>query len=219
MRAVKAVLFDFDGTVVDTYDLILSCLRFAVRDLLGVDYADEVLMRKVGQPLAVQMEDFAPDARTRDELCRVYRERNALVHDERIALFPGVEETLRELREAGMRLGIVTSKRHDATMRGLGVFGLQGMFDVVVGADDCEAHKPSPVPVVRAARLLGLDSSECAYVGDSPYDLQAGRGAGCFTVAALWGMFPEATLRSEGPDALARTFAELPGVMPAARAL
>lgn len=209
MRELDAVLFDFDGTVVDSYDLILESFHHAVREVLGVDYADEVLMRKVGQPLAVQMLDFTSSLEVRDELCRVYRAYNAIVHDERIKSFPAVAETMRALRAAGLATGIVTSKRHDPAMRGLRVFGLEPLFDVVVGSDDCEGHKPDPAPIVHAAGLLGVDPARCAYVGDSPFDLQAGNAAGCLTVAAAWGMFPEPVLRAERPDVVSGAFAEL----------
>lgn len=206
---LRAVLFDFDGTVVDSYDLILESFHHAVRAVLGVDYADEVLMRKVGQPLVVQMEDFIRNRALRDELCRVYREHNARIHDDRIRLFPGVRETLSALRTAGLATGIVTSKRHGPALRGLRVFGLEGLFDVLVGSDDCPRHKPDPAPVEQAARMLGLAPASCAYVGDSPYDLQAGCGAGCLTVAATWGMFSESVLRAEGPDLAMGSFEEL----------
>lgn len=206
---LRAVLFDFDGTVVDTRDLILASFHHAVQDVLGVDYADEVFLRTVGKPLAVQMEDFSGDPSLQEELCRSYREHNARVHEALIRIFPHVPETVATLRDAGLATGVVTSKRHGSTLRGMRVFGLEPLFDVIVAADDCPAHKPDPEPVRQAARILGLAPASCAYVGDSPYDLQAGRGAGCLTVAATWGMFPESVLRAEEPDLAMRSFEEL----------
>lgn len=208
-RRLEAVLFDFDGTIVDTRDLILSSFHHAVCNVLGVDYADEVFLRTVGKPLAVQMKDFSAGPDIQEELCRSYREHNARVHEELIRIFPNVQETIATLRAAGIKTGIVTSKRHESALRGMRAFDLEPLFDVVVASDDCPKHKPDPEPVCQAAHMLGLAPESCAYVGDSPYDMQAGRGAGCLTVAVLWGMFSEDVLRAEGPDVVLRSFEEL----------
>lgn len=205
----QAVLFDFDGTVVDTHDLILASFHHAVQDVLGVDYADAVFERTIGKPLAVQMEDFAADPAVQEELCRSYREHNARVHEKLIRIFPGMKEAVGALRAAGLKTGIVTSKRHGSTLRGMRAFDLEPLFDVVVASDDCPAHKPDPEPVRQAARQLGVAPEMCAYVGDSPYDMQAGLGAGCLTVAVTWGMFAETTLRAEGPHLVMREVEEL----------
>ena len=109
----------------------------------------------------------------------------SLIHIFRI--FPGVPELLADLRETGLPFGVVTSKRHEAAVRGLATFGLDRAFAMLIGSDDCAAHKPDPGPVLQGCRQLGLRPEECAYVGDSPFDLQAGRGAGCPTAAVLWG--------------------------------
>ena len=122
----------------------------------------------------------------------------------RDSIFPGVPELLADLRETGLPFGVVTSKRHEAAVRGLATFGLDGAFDLLIGSDDCAAHKPDPGPVLQGCRQLGLRPEECAYVGDSPFDLQAGRGAGCPTAAVLWGMFPEEVLLAEKPEVACR---------------
>lgn len=197
---MKGVLFDLDGTLIDSHDLILASFRYATCEVLGKVIPDEVLMQKVGQPLAVQMWDFTDDATVHDTLLRVYRDHNARVHDDMIKPFPGVREAVARLHEAGLPLGVVTSKAHEAAHDGLFACGLSGFFPVLIGSDDWPEHKPAPGSVAHGCDLVGVPAPQCLYVGDSPFDMQAGNAAGCFTAAALWGMFPEADLRAEAPD-------------------
>lgn len=207
--AIRGVLFDNDGTLVDTYALILSSMRHATREVLGRIIPDDVLMAKVGQPLAVQMQDFTDDPAVQDELLVVYRAHNKVEHDRTVRAFPGAEQALARLSEASIKLGVVTSKMHALAWRGLELTGLAPYLDCCIGADDCPIFKPEPQPVIAGAEALGLDPAECLYVGDSPFDLQAGRRAGCATVAVLWGMFPEDVLTLERPDHTVENFDEL----------
>ncbi|MEF9925452.1 MAG: HAD family hydrolase [Raoultibacter sp.] len=205
----KAILFDLDGTLLDTHDLLLECFRFATRQVLNREIPADVLMAKVGQPLDVQMWDFTDDEATHDALCRAYRARTQERHDACVKSFPGGIAVLQALKAAGYPLGVVTSKRHIPAQHGLQLFDMAQYFDCLVGADDCAAHKPDPEPVRLGAKLLGCNPQECVYVGDSPFDMQAGNGAGCFTIAALWGMFPEEVLRAQTPDAVCAHFEEI----------
>lgn len=197
---LKGILFDNDGTLVDTHDIILASMRHSTRAVLGRVIPDDVLMRKVGQPLVVQMRDFTPDEGLQAEILRVYREHNEATHDEKIRAFPGVADALVELERLGFKLGVVTSKRRVLAWRGLEVVGLARYFDCCIGAEDCVRFKPEAEPIERGAAALGLDPSECLYVGDAPFDLQAGKAAGALTAAALWGMFPRDVLACESPD-------------------
>lgn len=199
MTCFKGILFDNDGTLVDTHDLILSSMRHCTRTVLGREIPEEVLMRKVGQPLAVQMRDFTDDEALQVELLRVYREHNHSVHDDAITAFPGAQEALARLSEAGVCMGVVTSKMHWLAWRGLEITGLAPYLDCCIGADDCERYKPEPEPVVRGCEALGLDPVECLYVGDSPYDIHAGNAAGCKTAAVSWGVFSLDEMRAENP--------------------
>ena len=209
MTRFDGILFDNDGTLVDTHDLILSSFRYSTSTVLGKTIPDEVLMRKVGQPLATQMWDFTDELEVRDELLRVYRKHNEAVHDEMISVFPGVAEGLSRLAEAGVKMGVVTSKMHRLAWHGLEHCGLSRYFACCIGADDCEQHKPAPGPIEAGARALGLAPGTCLYVGDSPFDIQAGRAAGCATAAVLWGMFPSEDLLAENPTATFEDFALL----------
>lgn len=124
-------------------------------------------------------------------------------------LFPGVREGLERLQDAGFVMGVVTSKMSPLAKHGLEILGISEFFGCLVGADSCEHHKPHPEPVELGAKLLGIDPSKCAFVGDSPFDMHAGREAGCITAAVLWGMFPKTRLRSENPTYVCATFDEL----------
>lgn len=196
---IKAVLFDLDGTLLDTHDLLLTVFRYTTRAVLQKVIPDEVLMAKVGQPLDTQMWDFTDDATVHNELCRVYREHTAAVHDEMVKPFSDTAVMLERLKDAGIPLGVVTSKRHELAVHGLGLFGLNDYFDFLIGADDWPLHKPHPGPVMHGCDILKIPYQSCLYVGDSPFDMQAGADAGCLTAAALWGMFSREALAAKHP--------------------
>ena len=209
MPLYKAILFDNDGTLVDTHDLLLDSFQYATRTVLGVTLPDDVLMEGVGTPLAQQMKGFTDDPALQEELLRVYREYNHARHDSAIALFPGVLETVQTLHEQGIKMGVVTAKLHELAWRGIELMGLAPYMDCLVGPDDCPKSKPDPAPVLMGCELLGVSPGECLYVGDSPYDMRAGREAGCATAAALWGMFEREVLEPQQPTYWANSFDEL----------
>jgi len=192
------VVFDLDGTVVDTVELIVESFRFATRSVLDEVLPDEVILAGVGQPLMAQMERLsAVHAR---ELYDVYREYNHRRHDELIRGYEGVSEVLGALKDAGRRLGIVTSKSSDTTAMAFRAVGLREHFDVVVTASDTTEHKPSPVPLHLCLERLGAQAEGSLYVGDAPADITAGRAAGMATAAVAWGVFGREALLAAGPD-------------------
>ncbi len=161
------VLFDLDGTVIDSVTLIRESHRHAVRAVLGLELTDEALVVNVGRPLIEQMRHFSPD--DADELFRVYREWN---HANTAALldeYDGVEDLLTALATAGRRMGIVTSKSRDAVDLAWKVLPeARRHFDVVVTADDTPRHKPSPDPVLHALEALGAGTDGAGYGADAP---------------------------------------------------
>lgn len=195
----QAVLFDLDGTLIDTYQLILVSFRHATTQVLGRVIPDEELMAKVGQPLSTQMWDWTDDPAVHEELLTVYRTFNHAVHDEMIRSFDGVANALAQLKANGVKMGVVTSKLHWLANRGLECCGLAQYMDVLMGPDDYEGEKPNPEPVVAGCAALNADPAECWYVGDSPYDIAAGNGAGCRTIAVDWGMFSKESLMEQNP--------------------
>lgn len=214
--AIEAVLFDLDGTLLDTHDALLASFRYATRRVLGPSaesLTEGQLMAKVGQPLDTQMWDFTDDQETHDRLLAVYRFHNNHVHDSLVRPFPGIAELLERLRAAGVPMGIVTSKRHQMALRGLNLFGLADYFAFLVGSDDFPEHKPAPGPVVHGCELLELPPARVLYVGDSPFDMMAGNGAGCPTAAVTWGMFPVDVLEAENPTFVCSDPAEIADIV------
>ena len=192
------VVFDLDGTVVDTVELIVESFRFATRTVLGEVLPDDVIIAGVGQPLMFQMERLSEEHA--QELCDVYREYNHRRHDELIRGYDGVAELLEGLKAANRRLGIVTSNSRDTTRMAFRAVGLAEHFDVVVTASDTTEHKPSPVPLLLCLDRLGAGAGGSIYVGDSPYDMQAGAAAGMATAAVAWGVFGKEALLAAAPD-------------------
>ncbi len=179
------VLFDLDGTVVDSGGIILASMRHAARIVLGRDFSDDELLVNVGGPgLEAQMEALGPGRSA--ELVRVYREHNEPLH-ETLEGFEGIEATLEALRDRGQRLGIVTAKRRATVDLAFAQLPLAHLFETIVGGDETERHKPDPAPLQLALERLATDPPDAAYVGDSPYDMQAARAAGLFAVGVTWG--------------------------------
>jgi pyrophosphatase PpaX len=203
------VLFDFDGTVVDSGAMILASFQHATRTVLERELSDAELLAAVGTPLTEQMRLI--DTERAEELVETYRAHNEPLHE---ALEPctGMLEALQQLKNEGRRLGVVTAKRRSTVELAFAVLPLRDYFDVVVAAEDATRHKPDPEPLLLALDRLGARArpAEAAYVGDSPFDVAAAKAAGVFAIAVTWGgIHSEEALRAESPDAVVSTPAEL----------
>jgi pyrophosphatase PpaX len=206
------VLFDLDGTLVDSGAIILASFKHAARTVLARDVEEEQIAALVGgSNLHDQMRVLSPTHV--DELVRVYREHNRPLHDE-LQAFEGVEELMETLSEEGRKLGIVTAKGRQTVDLAFAVLSLERYFDAVVTADMTARHKPDPAPVLKALELLESEPADAAFVGDSPYDVAAGKAAGVFTVAVSWGkIHPEERLLEAGADVLVHSPKELLDVL------
>jgi pyrophosphatase PpaX len=196
----KAVLFDLDGTLIDSIDLIVNSARHAFEKCGRPVPAREEWIADLGLPLRTMFGRFIDDESALADLVAGYREYQLANHDRLVRPYDEVESTLRTLHERGYELAVVTSKAEPLAQRGLAHVGLDGFFDVIVGLESCSRHKPDPEPVHIALERLAV-APECAvFVGDSPHDMSAGRAAGVTTVAALWGPFSRAQLAPSEPD-------------------
>jgi pyrophosphatase PpaX len=200
---LAAALFDFDGTLVDTTEMIFQSMRHATSSVLGRDdFSREELLANVGQPLPRQMEIL--DAGKAELLLEAYRAHHEEHHDALIAEFPGVDEALHRLRTAGVRVIVVTSKRRRSVEMALEKFpGLDLVVDLFVTMEDTTEHKPHPEPLLKGLELAGdVPKDRAVYVGDSPFDVRAAKAAGLRSVAVSWGAFSEDNLREAEPDHL-----------------
>lgn len=206
------ILFDLDGTVVDSGAIILASLRHATQTVLGETIPDERLLATVGgSGLASQMRDFDPERV--EELVRVYTEHNRPLHAD-LAACAGMLELLADLKDAGRRLGIVTAKRRSTVQLAFETVAIAQLFDVVVAGDETERHKPHPEPLLRALAELGAEAKNAAYVGDSPFDMQAAKAGGLAAIAVTWGrIHTRERLEQEAPDHVADSTEELRAVL------
>lgn len=217
LRTLEAVLFDLDGTVVDTIPHILASFRYATEAVFGEALADDILLRHVGVPLARQMRFFTDDDRTAERLLAEYRSFNHATHDEMARLYPNTLGALTTLAGMGLPLGIVTSKSAHMAGRAIELFRIGGYFGTVVTCDDSDRHKPDPLPVILGAERLGVTPERCAYVGDSPADIEAALGAGALAVAATWGVTSRERLESAGAELVFDDIAQVAEAIRAAR--
>ena len=193
-------LFDLDGTLIDSIELILRSYRHTMLEHRGYEPPDDVWMDGLGTPLWVQFRLWSDDESEIKAMVETYREYNLAHHDELVRPYEGVVEQVRRLDAEGKTLGLVTSKLRGGALRGLRVAGLENAFDVVVGADDVDRPKPHPEPVLTALAQAGRTAADAVFIGDSRHDIEAGRAAGVKTAAVLWGPFDRAHLEDLDPD-------------------
>jgi pyrophosphatase PpaX len=196
----RGILFDLDGTLVDSLDLILASYRHTMKTHLGRVPPDEEWKSTMGTPLRAQLKSFASSPQQAESMFHTYIEHNEANHERLIRSFPGMREAAVALRSAGYRLAIVTSKLGPNAERELRTCGLDGLFDGLVSASDVQRPKPNPEPVLMGLQSLELPAADALLVGDSLYDLQAGRAAGVDTAAALWGPFERRHLAEGRPN-------------------
>jgi len=197
---LSTFLFDLDGTLIDSIDLILRSYRHTMRTHRGIEPPDEVWMAGLGTPLWVQFRRWSDDETEIRAMVDTYRDYNLAHHDQLVRPYEGVVAQVRALRAGGRSLGLVTSKMRGGALKGLRLAGIEDDFDVVVAADEVTHPKPHPEPVLIALTRLGRPAAETVFIGDSRHDLECGRAAGVKTAAVLWGPFDRAHLEDLEPD-------------------
>ncbi|MHB1134654.1 MAG: HAD-IA family hydrolase [Chloroflexota bacterium] len=242
-RPLTTLLFDLDGTLIDSMGLIFTSYRHALREVLGEVPSEAALMAIFGKPLRRSLAELAagqtglplaqlldeaseaqplpnlesagsPDEALVERLIRVYRHHNLAHHNAMVSCYAGVRETLAELRQRGYTLAVVTSKgRHTADLS-LRHCGLEEFMTTSVALEDVSRHKPDPAPLQLALRRLGRAPEEALYLGDSHVDVLAAQAAGTRSAAALWGPFPREELLALGPDHPLESIEDLLAICP-----
>ena len=206
---IKACLFDLDGTLVDSMELIVASFRETALHFRGESPPDSVLIAGIGTPLKEQLSTFTSDPVEREAMREFFAEYYIRNHDDHISSFQGVEQELKALKDAGQKLAIVTSKNDIRAAQALNHCQLHSYFDTIVTIDSTQEHKPKPEPVLKALRDLGVCATDALFVGDSTHDIEAGKAAGCFTVAVEWTSFDHDKLKACKPDLWLKEVSEI----------
>lgn len=212
MSRFDTFLFDLDGTLLDSIDLIFRCYRHAaLTHMVHLDEQppDQVWLDGLGTPLRQQFGAVTSDDELIEAMVVTYREYHNVHHDDSVALYPDVARVLKALSARGVTLGVVTSKLRPGAERGLKLTGLIEHFPILVTADEVTRPKPDPEPVRAALERAGSDPKRTVFIGDSPHDMAAGRDAGVATAAVLWGPFGVEALSSMAPTFLLKTPEEI----------
>jgi pyrophosphatase PpaX len=195
---INTLLFDLDGTLIDTNDLIIESFLHTLNHYYPEQYGREDILTFLGPPL---YDTFVKMDETRvDEMITHYRDFNMTNHDTLVKEFDGVYETVKALHEKGLKLGIVTTKMRQTVVMGLKLTGLDQFFDVVVCLDDVTNEKPDPEPIHLALQQLGSTPEEAIMVGDNYHDILAGKNAGTKTAAVSWTIKGVEYLQTFEPD-------------------
>ena len=208
-----AVLFDLDGTLIDSIALILESARFAFEKCARPAPSDQEWLEGVGIPLATMFGRYAANEAELTAFIAGYREYQLAHHDRMVHCYDEVVDTLERLRSAGHPMAIVTSKSDALARRGLAHAGIDHYMDEIIGCDSCERHKPDPEPVRLALSRLGYAAHEAVFIGDSVHDMAAGNAAGVTTIAALWGPFRRDQLEGSGPRHFLERISSLPQLL------
>ncbi|WP_346930654.1 pyrophosphatase PpaX [Clostridium sp.] len=195
---IKAILFDLDGTIIDTNELILTSFNYVLNNYLGLNIRKEEIVESFGIPLKDVMDHYAKERA--EELVDEYIRYSLESHDKYIKSYDHVEEGLIKLKNEGFKLAIVTSKRRGTALRGLNCFDLEKYFDVIITPEDSKKHKPDGEPVLKACEALKVKSEETIMVGDSHNDILCGKNAGSKTCLVNYTALNVEKIKAYNPD-------------------
>ncbi len=205
--SIRTILFDLDGTLIDTNELIIASFQHTIEQYGSREYKREEILDFIGPPLKESLAKINPDHV--EAMVDTYRKHNIENHDQYVKAYDGVVDTIEKLKSAGFRLGIVTTKmRHTVTM-GLELTNLDGLFETVVTLDDVTHAKPHPEPVQQALKTLETAPSEAIMVGDNTHDIEAGQNAGTKTAGVAWTVKGRDVLDRLNPDYMLEHMSEL----------
>ncbi len=206
-KPITTLLFDFDGTLLDTNELIIQSFQYVLGNHYPGKYEKIDMLPFLGPTLRENFDSVDPTKT--DQFIEEYRTWNKSMHDELASEFDGVSDTLKLLKAAGMKMAIVSTKRNDMVLRGLGLLDVDGVFDVVIGMDDVTNAKPDPEPILLALNRLGVTADEALMIGDNFHDIEGGKNAGVRTAGVAWSAKGEAFLQTFNPDFMLHHISDL----------
>ncbi len=198
MKKIKTLLFDLDGTLIDSNELIIESFLYTLGKYFPGKYKREDVIPFIGPTLKDTFNTI--DIDRSEEMLHDYREFNFTKHDDMMKEFPGVNEGLAALKNTGVRMGIVTSKIHYSAEKSIKLLGMDQYFDCLIGCDDVVKHKPDPEPLLKALNIIGSKPEEAMMIGDRHHDILAGQNTGTLTVGVGWSLQGKDYLRHYRPD-------------------
>lgn len=195
---IRAVLFDLDGTLINTNELIIKSFKHTYKSELNLEVEELEIYSHFGEPLFKTLSYYGEE--NVDRLLNTYREYNSKMHDGLVSGFPMAREAVAGLKEMGLIVGVVTSKRKEMTGRSLKAGNLENTMDIIVTPEDTTAHKPDPEPILFACKALNINPDEVLYVGDTSFDLNCSRRAGAKNCLVTYTVLPIEELMKLKPD-------------------
>lgn len=187
MQEINTILFDFDGTIMDTNEVILMSWQHTFKTLANRQEDEQILTATFGEPLDITIKRFFPDVPA-EESIKIYRQFQKENFNGLITLFPGMKELLAELKAQDYKIGLVTSRLYRTTMEGLEKYGLHKYFDTIVTPEDTSKHKPDPEPILIALQKLDSKPETSVMLGDTLFDILCARNAGVKSVLVAWSL-------------------------------
>ncbi len=215
MKKIKNLVFDFDGTLVDTAPLIVATMQAAIGELGLEPRTDSECQSTIGLRLEEIPSVLWPEnSEAKEKYAATYRRIfEILKRPLSVECFPGVIDTLRKLHAEGFRMAIASSRSHRSLQEYTDMFYLTGCFSMLVGGDDVVHGKPSPDPVIKILDTCGWNADETITVGDAPVDIMMGRAAETLTCAVTYGNGKEDELKAAHPTFMIGSFAELQAIV------
>lgn len=206
-KPITTLLFDFDGTLLDTNELIIQTFEYVLGNHYPGKYDRIEISKFLGPTLDESFSTINPEMT--EQLIQEYRAWNRSMHDELSKEFDGVSKTLNLLKKAGIKMAIVSTKKNDMVMKGLNLLDAEGVFDVVIGLDDVAKTKPDPEPILLALEKLGASKDETLMIGDNYHDIVGGQNAGVRTAGVAWSIKGEQFLQGFNPDYMLQHISDL----------
>lgn len=206
-KKITTLLFDFDGTLLDTNELIIQSFTHVLEEHFPGKYSREDILPFLGPTLQETFESVNLEKSA--QLIQQYRAWNVAKHDELACEFDGVYETLHTLKEQGLTMAIVSTKQREVVIKGLRLLGVEDLFDVVIGLDDVQKPKPDPEPILLALERLGAEKDEALMIGDNYHDIEGGQNAGVRTAGVAWTIKGEDFLQLFNPDYMLQHISDL----------